>query len=262
MKFEPTNPVSAEDIHSHIRSATTRGLPQVLFQPPRKDPMIVVGGGPSLKTPAILRDLRRRKGNILALNGAHDFLIGKGIHPWGMMMYDPRADNVGFLRKPRKGVTYYLASQCDPGAFDALAGHEVILWHANAGTNEADLLRELYGPADPWCLIAGGTTVGTRALYVGQALGFRKFHLYGMDSCLGADDEVHAYDQRLRGFVAEDRVKVEAAGRIFIATRWMHQQAKDFAELLRSHGETLDIRVHGGGLLAAVLEQHKAQRSG
>jgi len=262
MKFEASNPISAEEIHSHIRSAAARGLTQVLFQPPRKDALIVVGGGPSLKTPAILRDLRRRKGNIVALNGAHDFLIAKGIVPRGMMMYDPRADNVGFLRAPRKGVTYYLASQCHPDAFDALAGHEVVLWHAITGTNEADLLRELYGPTGPWCLIAGGTTVGTRAFYVGQALGFHKFHVYGMDSCLGPDDEAHAYDQQLRGHIAEDRVKVEAAGRTFVATRWMHHQAMDFAELLQAHGETLDISVHGGGLLAAVLEQHNAQRPG
>jgi len=255
MKFKPENPISAEEIHGQIRSAAARGLPQIPRQKePRRESLIIVATGPSLKDLAILRDLRRRKGMILALNGAHDFLLSKGIVPWGMLMYDPQEVTVKFVQRPRRGVTYFFGSQCHPNTFDAVAGYDVRLWHANVGTGERPLLEELY---DDWCLVAGGSTVGTRAFYVGLEMGFRTFHVYGMDSCL-LDGESHVYDQaRIEG-VAEDIVTVKSCGKTFTTYRWLAHQAEDFAKLLAAHGERMEIQIHGGGLLAAVLDDYKA----
>ncbi|MCP4328416.1 MAG: DUF115 domain-containing protein [Alphaproteobacteria bacterium] len=261
--FEPgapavaRNPVATETLHAQVRAAAARDLPQIGLQPAHGDTMAIVGGGPSLRQTDILSDLKMRPARILALNGAHDFLIGRGIVPWGLLVYDPRADVKKFVEKPRDNIVYFIASQCHGGVFEALAGRNVVLWHARVAADGEDLLRDIYGPDGKWCLVAGGTTVGTRAIYVGMALGFRRFHLYGLDGCISEDGASHAYDQSLRSDAAEERMTVTVGGRDFIVSRWMRQQALDFVELLQAHGDTIDITIHGGGLLAALLERHR-----
>jgi len=164
--------------------------------------MVIVGGGPSLRTVKALEP-----GRIVALNGVHDYLLAKGVKPWGMVICDPREDNARFVRNPQPGVLYFIASQCHPAVFDALEGFDVVLW--NNGTLDAitpPVLNEIYGRSTT--IVGGGTTVGMRALELGWVMGFRSFHLYGMDSCLSGDVH-HAYEQSVRGGTTDEVVKIE-----------------------------------------------------
>jgi hypothetical protein len=72
-----------------------------------------------------------------------------------------------------------MASRCAPEMFDHLANRKVMLWNSYGSLDEAKAYKG--HPA-----IGGGSTSGMRAITVGYVLGFRKFVLYGMDSCFAA----------------------------------------------------------------------------
>lgn len=258
--MKTANPIPDDDIISNIRRNIKRNVKRVqLSNVKREEPLVIVGGAPSLKE--TVHDLKHQEGKILAINGVHDYLIDHGIKPWGMMMLDPREDMGKFASKPRKDVKYFIASQCDPQVFDRLRNYKVYLWHAWVGAGEKKFLETT---DEKWLLIGGGSTCGLRAFHLGMVLGFQEIHCYGMDSCLHENDEElehHAYEQDIRKSGLERVVTVHAAGTPFKATGWMYAQANDFNKLLTYHGDKFTVDFHGGGLLAHIAEKHPKRRS-
>lgn len=254
-EISTANPVSNDQIIRNIRTNITRVIPRVRFGDQKKEPLVIVGGAPSL--PNHLEELKQQKGRILAINGVHDYLIDNGIVPWGMMMLDPREDMGKFASKPRKGVRYFIASQVDPQVFDRLSGYDVRLWHACVGAGEQEFLDQT---DEKWVLLGGGSTCGLRAFHLGMMMGFTEFHCYGMDSCLYGMDH-HAYDQDIRESGLEKVVTVHSEGDKFEATAWMYAQAQDFNKLLSYHGDKFTVDFHDdGGLLADVASKHPHRR--
>ena len=249
-----------EEMKSHIRHALSLGLPQLAPALCANDgTFVVVGSGPSL--PDFVDEIKGEieKGRpICAVNGAYDFLMEKGIEPTFFLSIDPRPNIAKHLTRLSENVIYMVASRCHPKVFEALNGQNIILWHSMAIEEE----NEAFAPGT--LLVGGCSTSGFRALNVGYYLGFRKFILYGIDSCLAKDGLTKRFDGSRAGQTVEYRVgcigkdgKPAVGERVFKANMAMGNQAAEFNHLYRMMpGATIEAK--GDGLIAAMIEQRKA----
>lgn len=220
---------------SNMRSALSRGLPEVVGCRPHGHILSVAGGGPSL---ADTKD--RLTGIIAAINGSLGYLTEHGILPHVCGILDPGAHMPDVITADRR-VRYYVASICDPGVFDKLKDCDVRLWHPTSVTGGSGLL-ELRG--GDWLQIGGGSTMGLRWCNLGYVLGFRTFHLHGLDSSF-RDGATHAYQDRERSgeIITVDGRKTRAN---FL------EQVSDFFDMLDLFAREADpvtFEVFGDGLL-------------
>jgi hypothetical protein len=137
---------------------------------------------------------------------------------------------------------FLLASRVNPEVFDRLKEHKVMLWHSFGSLDEAQAYKG--HPS-----IGGGSTSGMRAITVGYILGYRKFVLYGMDSCLAED----RLTKRFSGEQAGQVIDVIVGDRTFYCNGAMAQQANEFQELFATFPD-MQIEAKGDGLIAAILE--------
>lgn len=261
-----TNEANAE----HIRSALQRGLPELSPAVVINDgTLVIVGSGPSL--PAFVEEIRqeRAKGRpICAIKGAHDLLCEKGIPPDLFLSVEPR-DRRENLKHKNDNTVYLLASRVNPAVFDHLKGCKVVLWHSWSTEKEQEAHKGKMA-------IGGGTTSGLRAINVGYVLGFRRFVLYGFDSCL-AEDKL---TKRFTGEKAANIFQIhlcagcqkeisEKGGehcpkylgeqcekRSFHVSHALAQQADDFQKIYKVMPEvTIDAK--GDGLIATIIRQRR-----
>lgn len=227
-----------------------RGLPLMEEQAPHDGIALLVGGGPSLADTAHELQMRQADGGVIfALNGAHDWLIERGIIPDVLVMLDARAENAQFVQRSRDDVTYLIAAQCHPDVFDALEGRSVLVW---LGCFEHTEQENTFAANHPEAkmFVAGGATVGMKAMHLAHLLGYREQHLFGFDSSYQGEAN-HAYVQDMNN--GEARIEVTAGARKFTCAPWMAKQAMEFqsqARNLLSLG--CSIEVHGDGLLPHV----------
>lgn len=245
-----------DETDRHVRINGKRGLPWFTAQDMHKGTAVLVGGAPSLKeTLPHIRARKKRGQKIWALNGVHDYLIENGIIPDVMVMMDARQDNVKFVQKPHKDVHYLICSKCHPDVFDALEGHNVTLWHAYTNYQDTWLAREFPDHAEPYVMVGGGTTVGSRALYLVKQAGFYKIHLYGYDSSY-RDDEDHAYKQPVDS--ADPKVECFVGDKKFVTRPWMIKQLHSLVDqmsILMNGRPPCQIQVHGDGLFPYYVSQ-------
>lgn len=233
-----------ETMLENAKANWQRGLPRFAETEAHDRRMILVAGGPSLEDS--LLHLRFAKGDVFALNGAHDYLIERNLVPDYMVMLDARPDNAVFVSNPHKSVKYMISAVCDAAVFDALDGHDVEIW-ANEMGGMADTLP------DATVLVGGGATVGMKSMYLGYLMGYRKFEFYGFDSSYRGDDN-HAWKQPLND--GEDRVSVFTGGKEFICAPWMAKQGQEFLDQARTLlGLGCEINVIGEGLIPAIAAQ-------
>jgi hypothetical protein len=152
-----------------------RNLPTFMDCAQRASTWAIVGGGPSAANDVqAIRALKCRGANIVSVNKSHDWLLSHGIVPWGHVLLDPKEWVADYVGKPRRDVRYFLASQCHDRTFEALRDYPVFLWHAGQDFEEGpepnSYLREKW-PRRPWFIVPGGTTVGLRAVQLGQSVG-------------------------------------------------------------------------------------------
>lgn len=241
-----------EERRDNVVSASARDLPWLTGLPPHNREALLVAGGPSLKCGAAFRDIRKRQkagAAVFTVNNTHDFLAKRAIRSDGYVMLDALDKNVAFVQKPQTGCTYYIASQCAPAVFDALAGQNVVVWHADDATQDTVELLRPYADAKPIGIVGGGSTVGLRAMYLLHILGYRKIRLYGFDSCYADDGTHHAYEQKWND--GQPALRVTAGGRDFYGAPWMVKQAQEFRDvwwtLIRSGAW---VEVFGDGLIS------------
>lgn len=247
-----TKCVASDDtLLAQIEANSKRGLPEFIPYPnPHRGVVALVGSGPSVQgeLDSILEQ-RKRGRLIIALKGAHDFLIENGIRPDWCMMLDPQEKIVNCVKHHTKEVTYFIASQCHPKVFDTLKERYVILWHALSGIGEEKLLENRV-------LIGGGTTTGLRAMNMIYSLGYRHAHLYGFDSCV--DDEgykrinVHTEDGKDK---AGKLIDVWVGKRRFFANPAMAAQAQEFQQAMAVL-KGMKVNLHGDGLIQALWRHH------
>ena len=229
----PVSPSTPDgQMAENVRSAISRGLPEVEPKKVHKHRMAIAAGGPSLAD--TWRDL---DGVICAVNGSLSFLLDRDVKPWACGVFDPRPHMADIVEK-RKDVFYFLASTCHPKLFDKLEGCQIGLWHPLGMPGIEDIAEGAKH------FIGGGTTMGLRWFNIGYFMGFRDFHAHGLDSSFRGN-ATHAYPDHTDG----------QGDTIFMGYRTrlnFLQQVDDFRQtkiLLRSMGDEPSIRLFGEGLL-------------
>lgn len=251
--------VNVDDITllAHVETAIRQGHPQLRVETVKPDRVAIVGSGPSLaETEGELRDLVFAGAKVVALNGAYRWCIDHNIRPSAMVMLDARESNVRFLDPAVPQCKYFLASQCHPNVWPAVADRDVILWHAMAKDNADGAVLDAYYGAGRWVPVAGGTTVLTRAIGLLRTAGYLRFDLFGADSCW-LDGAHHAFPQAENAREVAYTVRVESAdpalARVFTCAPWHVKQLEDVLQLIRVSGHQFSLSVHGRGLLAAAI---------
>jgi len=234
-----------EELCSNIRSALARGLPELTLAPITHDAtMVLVASGWSM--PDYIDDIKahRKAGHVIgAIKGAHDFLVENGVEPDFWVNLDPR-DRTNGIKHKNDRTLYLVASRCPPSTFDYLQGKRVMVWHSWAEGPEMDAM----GPGK--LAIGGGTTSGLRAINIGYIMGFRKFFLYGYDSCNSPDGRKR-FTGELPGLTVDVWVG-GADGKKFNCNAAMAQQANEFQKLFEVMPD-LQIEVIGPGLIAEIM---------
>lgn len=263
---------SEAEIAANIRSAVARRLPEI--QPalcPHDGTFVLVGSGPS--APRFIEEIRKERElgrPICAIKGAHDLLCENGIEPDLFVSVEPRARTENVKLKNKRTV-YLLASRVSPQMFDHLHDCAVVLWHSWSTDEEAKAM-----PANTDA-IGGGSTSGLRAINVGYVLGYRKFILYGFDSCNAPDGskrftgektgkvvpiymcaECQDAIQRTEGFDGGHCIshKSPCNLRRFSCNGAMAKQAQNF-QLIYAVMPDITVEAKGDGLIAAIIEQRK-----
>jgi len=239
---------TVESNSANIRSALARGLPELVPAPCSHDgTFVVVGSGFSVT--GFLDEIReeQQKGRpICAVKGTHDWLLDNGVTPNLFVSVEPRSRP---LRHVSQDTIYLLASRCSQDLFDQLKDAKVILWHSWSPEKECDEFLKLKKFA-----IGGGPTSGLRAINLGYVLGFRKFVLYGFDSCLAPDQDTKRFTgEKVGGAMKLD---VWVNGKRFWCNGALADQANQFQELYKAMGD-ITIEAKGDGLIANIIAQRK-----
>jgi SAM-dependent methyltransferase len=243
-----------EQVKANVRANLKCGYAEVTPHETQDTEVMIVGGGPSLNAHVEeIRKLRADGVKLVALNGAHDWCLDNGLVPSAQIIVDARPFNARFTRRPvvaddeYAGCKYLIASQCDPAVLEGLPFKQVLLWHTTAESIRKELDE---ASENVWYGVPGGSTVLLRALPMLRMLGYRKFHLYGCDSCLH-ESEHHAYSQPENDDPLV--IPVTVGGRVFYCHAWMVSQAQEFMTLIKFLGDEMEIEVHGDGLLGHIL---------
>lgn len=242
---------------NNIRENVKRDLPWLHSYPAHNKSAVIVGGAPSLKENyKNIRDRQKRGQVIFSLNGTLDQLIERGITPDFHVMMDARPENAQFVSKGHD-VEYLVNAVCHPDVFKALEGKNVTVWHSHI-ENEEEYVRILSEFKDkPWGIIGTGNTVGLTCMILALILGYRRLHLYGMDSSY-SESEHHAYRQELND--GESVFSVWANNKEYKCSRWMMKQANDFQGIFRQLiAQGCTITAHGDGLLPDICRYMNEQ---
>lgn len=243
--------VGVEGRLGNIRSALLRDLSPVPLLPAHERTMVVAGYAPSLRGKA--DQIAGEHGDLFSVSGAHDYLIGLHVIPRAHVECDPRPHKAKLLTKPDERVTYMLASCCAPEVFDAVAGHDVALWHsAQSKVEDAEVARL----SPEAFLVCGGTTVGSRAVALGSALGYRAYVLYAFDCSF--EDNQHA-GEHPNDVPASEVMRVKICDREFNTTAQLLRAAQDF---LWQVGQMQDctFTLVGDGLLQHAVKTMRVPR--
>lgn len=265
--------IDRAEVRRRAGAAMMRGLPTFRDCPHRAPVWVIVGGGPSITHEVgAIRDLKHRGANVVSVNKSHDWLLAQGIVPWGHVLLDPKEWVADYVKRPRRDVRYFLASQCHDDTFDALRGYPVFLWHAGQDFDEGPepncYLRENW-PRRPWFVVPGATTVGLRAMQLGHMMGADRFHLFGLDSSRAAG-KLHAYEKAEAPDAESGTLALKFRGRkyVFETNAHMARQQMDFDKFIedlpkhRAAGvlrSAFTLTIHGSGVLpffAATIGLH------
>jgi hypothetical protein len=244
-----TGQLNTEDeiIRNNIRANITGDWQVIEPHDTNSIEVMLVGGSPSLA--GQWDEIKRKRDDgvkLIALNGAYKECIDRGIMPSAMMMVDARPFNARFVDPIIPDCKYFIASQCDPSVFAKCPKERTYIWH----TMIDDMKEELDKRYERWYGVPGGSTVMLRAIPLFRMLGFKRFHLFGCDSCL-IDDTHHAYEQKEND--GAPILNVTVGGRVFKCHAWMVSQAQEFIETIKFLGDEIELEIYGDGLLRHIL---------
>ncbi len=214
-----------------------------------EEEIAIVCYGPSLrKTWAEIREFKK----IMTCSGAHDFLVERNIIPTWHVDLDPREHKAKMLT-PHKNVEYLIASCCHPNMLDKLEGFNVKLWHIYNNESNKDLPLTI--PRGDW-VVTGGCNVGLRCLVLARILGYRNFHLFGMDCSFPKDSLHHAGEHPN---ASKKVFEIPYDGKMYYGEAVMLDYARTFfheMELLPD----VTVKLHGEGLLQHMVAKEGASR--
>lgn len=228
----------------NIKSAMKHRLPVLWPAPVHHDGhMVMVGAGPTaLNFLDSIRNQRKAGRPIVAIKGAHDWLMENDIVPDMCVMVDPQENQTRYLQKKHEKTIYLVASQCHPKIFSHLKGNKVLLWHAHSKIGEDKIVGK------GQMLVSGGTTSGLRAINIGHVMGYSRFEFYGYDSCGNTGVSGHVATEKM--------IEVHVNGEVFMTTPAMAKQAEEFQHMFNMI-PGLSARLFGDGLIKAVMEERQ-----
>ena len=237
-----------ETLFANMDAAIARGYPQVTeAQAAKTGAILLVASAPSVKGQLeLIKKMKAAGSPIVAIKGAHDWLIENGVTPDYALAIDPQEHRIAFY-KPQPSVHYMIASQCHPAMFDNLDGYQVTLWHPYVKKGQDRPKKSM--------LIGGGTTSGLRAISLFYVLGYRQFELFGFDSC--NDGEL----LRVNGDGLKDgdkliEVKIDPDGETFDCNMSMALQAEHF-QTYYDYLPDATFNGHGRGLIQAIIKKRE-----
>lgn len=246
-----TTAISTENIISQIKENNSLGVPSVteLDEFRGANPVALVGGGPSLKN--TLEELRTYK-NIMACGSVHDFMIKEGVYPKWCIVCDPDPLVINYMKLLSDDTKYLIASQCHPEVFNYVKDNKNYIWHAGGdGFDKSNF-------GENQVIMGGGCTIGTRAIAMAIAFGYRDIHLFGFDSCLDSSYSHHAYpfdnpEVETVGDITEIRLGGPESP-VFRVAGYMLGQIFDFKKILEIYGSTTRFTVHGEGAFKYIMD--------
>ncbi len=215
---------------------------------PHDGEIAIVGSGPSVADHVEeIREHKARGRPVMAIKGAHDWLIERGITPDLWVCMDSQEKIVSGIQKKSADVCYLVASKCAPNVFDWLADQQVVRWNAFMGFEDSTFNNgEL--------LVGGGSTSGLRGITLAWLMGFRRVTLYGFDSCM-RDGVLRANGEKPTQWTRTIQAGVTGPSRHVDAP--MLNQAAEFQAMTFEVMADLKVRVVGDGLLADIMAERK-----
>lgn len=239
--------VPIEQVMENVRYNINHGWQQATPHAPNEHECILLAGGPSInENLGKIQWLRKRGAKLITVNGSYGWALEHGLQPSAQIVVDAREFNKRFCKPITPQCVYLIASQAHPLTLEGLPEERTYLWH----TTMEELTPVLDELLPQWYAVPGGSTVVLRALFLMRMLGYRKFHIFGFDSCLmGA--EHHAYKQEEND--GELVVPTIVGDRTFQCHAWQISQAHEFLSLVKHFGDEFEIEVYGDGLIAHIL---------
>ena len=217
-------------------------------------PVALIGGGPSVKT--TIEEAKQFQ-VVVACGSSHDFIVEKGLIPTYCVLCDPDPLMADYIKNPQKKTTYLVSSACDDTVFEALKGHNVVIWHCHSDDyddKKDQIDKDYYG-------IGGGCTVGLRSLSIFIMMGYNDIHFFGFDSCLGEENEHHAYkfatDKEELGDIYKIRLGMNDEiynSRTFLCAGYMIAQIANFKDFYTHYASIFKPTFHGDGALPFFME--------
>lgn len=248
----------------HMRYALSKGLPTLAQVDAHDGEAVLCGAGPSLaENLEKIRELKAQGHMVCAIKSAHDFLIEHGIRPDMALAVDPQQKIADLYRKPGYGIRYFMATQCHPDVFDALKGYKVITWNVFTKAVHEYWMKRLKKKNKIGSLffVNGGSTSGLRAIGLVWVMGYRKFHLFGYDSCLKTPEGDFTLEQMADADLKIGGVKnkkeimvVDADERRFYCDPAMALQANEFLPQTE-HMKDIRVKAYGNGLIPWIVER-------
>lgn len=246
--------VADDTVNAQVKANVEAGWDHVRPHDTQDREVILLAGGPSMATSIDkILELRANGAAIFTVNGAYHWAIraGLGDQIGAQIVLDAREFNSRFVEPVLPQCRYLIASQVHPGTLAGLPKDKTLLWHSGVSDQNEQLIREkqdgLFFPTP------GGSTVTLRAIPLLRMLGFKRFHIFGFDSCVNTTDgKHHAYDQKEND--CEPVIPVTCGGRMFLCTPWMTSQASEFRDLVKFLGDEVELAVYGDGLIAHIIE--------
>ena len=244
--------VGEDEVRANVLANLDAGYREIEPCPEREETLLVLAGGPSLNDHKDEIIARRKAGEfVVAVNNTHQLCREWGIEPSITIVCDAREFNKRFVENPFPRTKYLIASQCHPSVAASLPREQVLLFHSGNWLN--DTISKFHrdrGQEGRWFPVLGGSTVVLRGLPMLRFLGFKRFEMFGWDSCL-RDDEHHAYAQPENDGRNVHEITVQ--GRKFRCHPWMITQAQDFLAFARMFGPHVEMVVHGDGLISHII---------
>jgi hypothetical protein len=235
--------VTIEETKANVRANLPLDVPWLDESPAHDGVAIICGAGPSLgDTVEQVRQQQEAGGKIFASNSACAYLISQWMAVDYQSILDPHPSMADDMAE---AGCHLIASFADPSLFKI--SRNPVLWHPLTDWIE-DLIPE--GRSN-FTFIGGGITVTNSSLCLAYTMGYREFHVHGMDSS-HREGRRHVADcTELDGLA----VVVEENGKTYATTYDMKQQVVVFREIRKQLiNAGCVVKVYGSGLLPDMFK--------
>lgn len=259
LSIEPGCNTETDMRYMHCEIAKQYGHPILVGAGPHisTEPCHIVGSGLSaIKALPEIKAAYKRGEEIVALKGAHDWLIKNGVIPRAAIAMDAQQSRAKCFRRRQKDVLYLCASQMHPDTWEYMEGYKVLVWHARISTSQ-HLRADWSGDY----IITVASCTGNSALILMYVMGRRNLHTWGLDSCVAQPRWWNRFVKPLMKLdgarVDRNMRKVTIDGQFYWSTPELVMQVQEVKALCEML-EGATIQPHGDGYYQAVIRHGKA----